>query len=63
MKRSNSKNIGLNKIDTQEEVIVEALLNSRATELAMSSEFAKNQEFKLKRIEEPRQFLQQGGVY
>ena len=42
MKRSNSKNIGLNKIDTQEEVIVEALLNSRATELAMSSEFAKN---------------------
>ena len=63
MKRSNSKNIGLNKIDTQEEVIVEALLDSRATELAMSLEFAKNQGFKLKRIEEPRQFLQQGGVY
>ena len=35
----------------QEEVVVEALLDSRATELVMSSEFARKQEFKLKKIE------------
>ena len=43
--------IGLEKIDTQEEVIVEALLDSRAT--GMSSEFTRKQEFKLKKIERP----------
>ena len=47
-------------------MIVEALLDSVATELIMSSEFAKNQEFKLKKIEESiyyGQFFQQGGTY
>ena len=33
--------IGLKKIDMQEEVTVEALLDSRVTELVMSLEFAK----------------------
>ena len=33
--------IGLKRIDTQEEVIVEALLDNRATWLVMSSEFVR----------------------
>ena len=45
--------IGLEKIDIQEEVTVEALLDSSATGLVMSSEFIKKQGFKLKRIEQP----------
>ena len=43
--------IGLERIDTQESIIVEALLDSGATGLVMSSEFAKKQGFKLKRLE------------
>jgi len=43
--------IGLERINMQEGVIVEALLDSRATRLVMSSEFTRKQEFKLKRIE------------
>ena len=43
--------IGLEKIDTQKEVIVRMLLDSRETELVMSSEFARKQRFKLKKIE------------
>jgi len=35
----------------QEEVIVEILLDSGVTELVMSSEFAKKQRFKLKKLE------------
>ena len=45
--------IGLERIDTQEGVIVEALLDSGATGLVMSSEFAKKQRFKLKKLERP----------
>ena len=45
--------IGLERLDMQEEVTVEALLDSRITELVMSSEFAKKQGFKLKRLERP----------
>jgi len=33
--------IGLERIDTQERIIVEVLLDSRATGLVMSSEFAR----------------------
>jgi len=40
--------IGLERIDTQEGVTVEALLDSGATGLVMSSEFARKQGFKLK---------------
>ena len=42
--------IGLKRIDTQEEVIVEALLDNRATWLVMSSEFVRKQRFKLQKI-------------
>ena len=45
--------IGLERIDTQEGITVEALLDSRATGLVMSSEFAKKQGFKLKKLEMP----------
>jgi len=43
--------IGLDRIDTQKEVMVEALLDSGATGLVMSLEFTRKQEFKLKKIE------------
>ena len=43
--------IGLERIDIQEEVTVEALLDSGATGLVMSSEFARKQGFKLKKLE------------
>jgi len=43
--------IRLERIDTQEGITVEALLDSGATGLVMSSEFAKKQGFKLKKLE------------
>ena len=43
--------IGLDRINTQKGVIVEVLLDSRATELVMSLEFTRKQKFKLKKIE------------
>ena len=43
--------IGLEKIDTQEGVTVEVLLDSRVTGLVISSEFARKQGFKFKKIE------------
>jgi len=43
--------IGLEMIDMQEGIMVEALLDSGAIGLVMSSEFARKQEFKLKRLE------------
>jgi len=43
--------IRLKRIDTQEGITVEALLDSRATGLVMSSEFARKQGFKLKKLE------------
>jgi len=45
--------IGLERVDIQEGIIVEALLDSSATGLVMSSEFARKQKFKLKKIERP----------
>ena len=45
--------IGLERIDIQEEITVEALLDSGVTGLVMSSEFARKQEFKLKKLERP----------
>ena len=44
--------IELERIDTQEEVMVEALLNSGETGLVMSSKFARKQGFKLKEVGE-----------
>ena len=43
--------IGLERLDMQEGITVEALLDSGVTELVMSSEFAKKQSFKLKKLE------------
>jgi len=43
--------IGLKRISTQKELTVEALLDSRAIRLVISSEFAQRQGFKLKKIE------------
>ena len=45
--------IGLERLDMQEGITVEALLDSGATRLVMSSEFAKKQGFKLKKLERP----------
>ena len=45
--------IGLERIDMQEGVMVEALLNSGTMGLVMSLEFAKRQGFKLKKMERP----------
>ena len=43
--------IGLERINIQEEVTVEALLDSSTTELVISLEFVRKQRFKLKKIE------------
>ena len=43
--------IGLERIDTQEDVNVEVLLNNRVIGLVISLEFARKQEFKLKKID------------
>jgi len=45
--------IRLERVDTQEGITVEVLLDSGATRLVMSSEFAKKQGFKLKKLEKP----------
>jgi len=45
--------IGLERIDTQEGVTVKALLDSSATGLVISLEFARKQEFRLKKIGRP----------
>jgi len=45
--------IGLERIDTQEGIMVEALLDSGATGLVMSLEFARKQVFKLKKLDRP----------
>jgi len=45
--------IGLERIDIQEGIIVETLLDSRAIGLVMSLEFTRKQGFKLKKIERP----------
>ena len=47
--------IGLERIDMQEGITVEALLDSVVTGLVMSSEFARKQGFKLKKLERPMQ--------
>jgi len=51
MLREVTVNIELERINIQEEVIVKALLDSRVTELVMSSEFLRKQGFKLKKIQ------------
>jgi len=55
--------IGLERINTQEGIIVEALLDSRATRLVMSLEFAKKQGFKLKKLERPINMRNVNGLF
>jgi len=45
--------IGLKRIDTQEEIIVEVLLDSRAIGLVIGLEFARKQRFKFKKMKRP----------
>ena len=53
MLREVTVKIRLERIDTQEGITVEVLLDSGAIGLVMSSEFTKKQCFKLKRLERP----------
>ena len=53
MLREVTVKIGLERVNTQEGITVEALLDSGATGLVMSSEFTKKQDFKLKKLERP----------
>jgi len=53
MLREVTVKIRLERIDTQEGIMVEALLDNKTIELVMSSEFTRKQRFRLKRIENP----------
>jgi len=55
--------IGLERVDTQKGIMVEALLDSGATGLVMSSEFARKQDFKLKKLERPMQVRNVDGSF
>ena len=63
MLREVTVKIGLERIDTQEEITVEALLDSGATGLVISSEFARKQGFKLKKLERPMQVRNVDGSF
>ena len=63
MLREVTVKIGLERLDTQEGIIVEALLDSGAMGLVMSSEFAKKQGFKLKKLERPMQVRNVDGFF
>jgi len=55
--------IGLERIDTQEGITVEVLLDSGATGLVMSSKFARKQGFKFKKLERPMQVRNVDGSF
>jgi len=55
--------IGLERVDIQEGITVEALLDSGAIGLVMSLEFAKKQGFKLKRLERPMNVRNMDGSF
>ena len=55
--------IGLERLDTQEGIMVEALLDSGAIGLVMSSEFVKKKGFKLKKLERPMQVRNVDGSF
>ena len=55
--------IGLERLDIQEGITVEALLDSRATGLVMSLEFARKKGFKLKKLERPMQVRNVDGSF
>ena len=45
--------IGSKKINIQKEVIIETLLNNKVIDFIISLEFARKQQFKLKKMERP----------
>ena len=51
------------RIDTQEGIIVEVLLDSGATGLVISSEFARKQGFKLKKLDRPMYVRNVDGLF
>ena len=55
--------IGLERIDIQKGVIVEALLDHEVMGLVMSSEFTRKQEFKLKKMERPMYIRNVDGMF
>ena len=55
--------IGLERLDMQERITVEALLDSGATGLVMSLEFARKKVFKLKKLERPMQVRNMNGLF
>ena len=55
--------IGLERIDTQEGITVKALLDSGVMGLVMSSEFARKQGFKFKKLERPMQVRNVDGSF
>ena len=55
--------IGLERINTQEGITVKALLDSGATGLVISSEFAKKQGFKLKKLDRPMYIRNVDGLF
>ena len=55
--------IGLERINMQEGITVEALLDSGATGLVMSSEFTRKQGFKLKKLERSMQVRNVDGSF
>ena len=54
--------IGLERVDTQEGITVEVLLDSGTMGLVMSSEFAKKQGFKLKKLKRPMNMRNVDGI-
>ena len=55
--------IGLEKVDMQEGIIVEALLDNSTIGLVMSSKFARKQGFKLKKMERPIYMRNMDGLF
>jgi len=63
MLRKVTVKVRLKRIDMQKEVTVEVLLDSGVTELVISSEFAKKQGFKLKKLEKPIYMINVNGFF
>ena len=63
MLREVTVKIRLERIDIQERVTVKALLDNRVIGLVISLEFARKQEFKLKKIERPIYVINLNGSF
>ena len=63
MLREVTVKVKLERIDTQEGVMVETLLDSGVTGLVMSLEFTRKQEFKLKKIKRPIYMRNMDGTF